>query len=68
MLEVNLVGIQLPSGDLDVVLSLLLGTLDLVPLVTGLYGSLVRFISLSLSYSLADSSLIVLRVPEIFLF
>ena len=45
MLEVNLVGVQLPSGDLDVVLSLLLGTLDLVPLVTGL-------ISLSLSYIL----------------
>ena len=61
MLEVDLVGVQLPSGDLDVVLSLLLGTLDLVPLVTGI-------ISLSLSYSLADSSLIVRRVPEIVLF
>ncbi len=42
MLEVELVGVHLPFGDLDVILSLLLGTLDLVPLVTGLYGSLVR--------------------------
>lgn len=40
MLEVELVGVHLPFGDLDVIL--LLGTLNLVPLVTGLYGSLVR--------------------------
>ena len=42
MLEVELVGVHLPFSDLDVVLSLLLGTFDLVPLVTGLYSELVR--------------------------
>ena len=51
MLEFDLVGVHL-LGDLDDILRhrgpcLLLGTLNLVPLVTGLYGSLVRFISLS---------------------
>ena len=44
MLKVDLVGVQLPFCVLDVILSLFLGTLDLVPLVTDLYGSLVRFI------------------------
>ena len=45
MLEVELVGVHLPFSafsDLDVVLSLLLGTFNLVPLVTGLYSELVR--------------------------
>ena len=42
MLEVELVGVHLPFSDLDVVLSLLLGTFDLVPLITGLYRELVR--------------------------
>ena len=52
MLEFNLVGVH-PLGNLDDNLrhrgpSLLLGTLNLVPLVTGLYNSLVRRVYITL--------------------
>ena len=76
MLKFDLVVVHLPLGDLDVVLrhrspSLLLGTLNLVPLVTGLYGSLRRVCITMLNitvFILFFGRLIVLRDPETFYF